>query len=78
MAASRWNQALRAGKITPIDLGPYTHFGKASYFNDETRLPDGSTYREKVITTIRERLAGAGLLGGVEPASKVSGRVVTK
>ncbi len=61
--AESLNRTHAAEKITRIELGPYTHFGKASYFDDETRLPDGSTYREKVIATIRARLTRAGLGG---------------
>ena len=78
MTASRWNRAMRAGKITPIDLGPYKHFGKTSYFDDETRLPDGLTYREKIIATIGEQLAGAGVLDQAAPAPEIGGDAVTK
>ncbi len=45
--AGSLNRTHAAEKITRIELGPYTHFGKASYFDDETRLPDGSTYRRR-------------------------------
>jgi pimeloyl-ACP methyl ester carboxylesterase len=68
VATSPWNRAMRAGKITRIELGPHKHFGTASYFDPETCLPDGTTYREKVITTIREQLTGAGVVEQAAPA----------
>ncbi len=50
--ASPWNEAMRDGKITMIELGPYNHNIKEHYFDYESKLPDGRTYAGKVIDTM--------------------------
>ncbi len=50
--ASPWNEALRDGKITMIELGPYNHNIKEHYFDYASKLPDGRTYAGKVIDTM--------------------------
>ncbi len=50
--ASPWNEALREGRISMIELGPYQHNVKQHYFDYESRLPDGRSYAGKVIDTI--------------------------
>ncbi len=54
--ASPWNEALREGKITMIELGPYNHNVKEHYFDYESKLPDGRSYAGKVIDTIADIL----------------------
>ena len=54
--ASPWNEAMRGGKISMIELGPYNHNIKEHYFDRESTLPDGRTYSGKVIDTIEEIL----------------------
>ena len=50
--ASPWNEALRDGKITMIELGPYNHNIKEHYFDYESKLPDGRSYAGKVVDTM--------------------------
>jgi hypothetical protein len=67
---SPWNQAMRAGKIDMIPLGPVNHNGKGNYFDMETKLPDDPqdrTYGEKTLETIQRVLTEAGLLKATPP-----------
>ena len=41
MAHSAWNRAKRQGRITVIDAGAVTHFGRHDYFSRSTHTPDG-------------------------------------
>lgn len=59
---SVWNQALAAGKITLIPLGPFAHNGKGNYFDNEMTLPGGETHMQHVLNRIRGVLADADLL----------------
>ena len=59
---SAWNQALAAGKITLIPLGPFTHNGKGNYFDNETKLPAGETHMHYLLGRIEEVLGEAGLV----------------
>ena len=54
--ASPWNEALRDGRISMIELGPYNHNIKEHYFDFESTLPDGRSYAGKVLDTIDEIL----------------------
>ncbi|WP_298133268.1 hypothetical protein [Micropruina sp.] len=54
--ASPWNEALRDGKITMIELGPYNHNIKEHYFDYESKLPDGRSYAGKVVDTMADIL----------------------
>ncbi len=58
--ASPWNEAVREGKISMIELGPYNHNIKQHYFDYESTLPDGRSYAGKVIDTIDEVLQPQG------------------
>ncbi|MCC6626860.1 MAG: hypothetical protein IT340_05580 [Chloroflexi bacterium] len=58
---SAWNQAVAAGKVTFIDLGPMTHNGAGNYFDAETRLPDEQPYLDHTLTTIAQVLTEQGL-----------------
>jgi hypothetical protein len=58
---SPWNRALADGKITLIPLGPYTHNGKGSYFDNETTLPGGETHMRYLLAKIQSVLGAAGL-----------------
>ncbi|MFT4296004.1 MAG: hypothetical protein QM582_11400 [Micropruina sp.] len=53
---SPWNQALRDGTITMIELGPYHHNLKQHYFDYESKLPDGRSYAGAVIDTVADIL----------------------
>ena len=54
---SPWNEAMRDGTITMIELGPFHHNIKQHYFDYESKLPDGRSYAGKVMDTIEEILA---------------------
>lgn len=57
--ASPWNKAMRAGKITMVQLGPYHHNDLHHYFDRESILEgDGRTYAGKVIGTIVDIVDG--------------------
>jgi hypothetical protein len=62
MPKSPWNRALAAGKITMIPLGPYNHNGKENYFDMESKLPDGRSFGEKTLDTIRGVLVEAAVI----------------
>lgn len=62
---SVWNRALAEGKITLIQLGPFTHNGKGNYFDNETTLPTGETHMQYVLTTVQRVLADEGLAPAV-------------
>jgi hypothetical protein len=50
--ASPWNEAVRDGTITMVELGPYNHNIKEHYFDYRSKLPDGRSYAGKVVDTI--------------------------
>jgi len=50
--SSPWNRAMRKGKISMIELGPYNHNVSEHYFDCDSKLPDGRTYAGKVIDTV--------------------------
>jgi hypothetical protein len=54
--ASSWYQAMDAGKITLIELGPFGHTGAGSMFDQNSTLPDGRRHfdvtLEKVTTVL--------------------------
>jgi len=67
---SVWNHALAAGKITLIDLGPFTHNGKGNYFDDQTELHPGETHMQHVLNKVQNLLRQADLVG--KPAASDS------
>lgn len=46
---SRWNRALRAGKIQRIALGPMTHNGPQGYFDASSALHTGQSYLDHTV-----------------------------
>lgn len=54
---SVWHQALRAGKLTTLDMGPMKHTLKGDYFSRSSKLPDGTTHAEKTAETIGSLVA---------------------
>ncbi|PDV99669.1 hypothetical protein [Candidatus Chloroploca asiatica] len=46
---SRWNKAVASGKLRRFSTGPMTHSGSASYFDDQSFLPDGQSYLDYTI-----------------------------
>ncbi len=54
MQNSYWNRCRQRGKITLIDMGPMVHTRTGSYLDSDSRLPDGSSYLEKTVRTIRD------------------------
>jgi len=44
---SRWNRAVRAGKITVHRLDPATHFGPQSYISPTAQLPNGRSHLDR-------------------------------
>jgi hypothetical protein len=59
---STWNRIVAEGKITMIQLGPFSHNGKGNYFDNETTLPSGETHMQYVLTTIKGLLVEEGLV----------------
>lgn len=49
---SDWNQALKAGRIEKIHIGPIKHQGTGGYLDGETVLDEGDTPRERTLETI--------------------------
>jgi hypothetical protein len=58
---SVWNKAVAAGKITFIELGPFTHNATGNYFDPESKLPDGRSHLQKSLDTVAQVLTEAGL-----------------
>ncbi len=57
-ANSPWYQAEAAGKITLMEIGPYTHTGKGSPFDQSSQLPDGETHFEHTLAILVELIGG--------------------
>ncbi|MCB9103697.1 MAG: hypothetical protein H6633_05545 [Anaerolineales bacterium] len=51
---SPWFRAERAGKITMIELGPFTHTGADSPFDQNSKLPDGQRHFDKTLEVVTE------------------------
>ncbi len=60
---SRWNRALRAGKISMIEIGPIGHLGPGNYFDNTASLPNGQTHLETSLDATITVLTEAGLVG---------------
>jgi hypothetical protein len=58
---SVWNKAVAAGKITFIELGPFTHNAAGNYFDPEAKLPDGRSHLQMSLDTVTQVLTEAGL-----------------
>jgi hypothetical protein len=63
---SKWNQALREGRITMRCLGPLTHNGKANYFDWTNNLPGDQSGAEVSLAAVISVLAAEGLLSDAE------------
>lgn len=50
---SPWNRARRAGKVTVHLLDPATHVGPRSYISPDAMLPDGRSYLDRTVDTVR-------------------------
>jgi hypothetical protein len=53
---SAWNQALAAGRIRRICLGPMSHAGRGSYLDATCRLADGRSYRDATADAISAQI----------------------
>jgi hypothetical protein len=49
---SNWNQAKRNGKVTVINMGPVSHFGRHDYFSHSAKFSDGKSHAEKIAEVI--------------------------
>jgi len=58
MSLSRWNRALRLGRITKIALGPVGHMEPGGMFDAAARLPDGRTHLEQTLDNISRIVSG--------------------
>jgi hypothetical protein len=58
---SAWNRAVAAGKITFIELGPFTHNTAGDYFDSRATLPDGRSHLQKSLDAVAQVLSEAGL-----------------
>lgn len=54
---SAWNQALAAGRIRRICLGPMAHAGRGSYLDATRQLADGRSYRDATAAAIGAQIA---------------------
>ncbi|WP_225873220.1 hypothetical protein [Cellulosimicrobium composti] len=77
---SAWNRAVRAGRVTDVDLSPAAHIGAGSYISPDACAPDGRTFLDRttdeVLRAVR-RHADASRAGDVrrpEPLADRSGR----
>jgi hypothetical protein len=51
---SAWNQALMAGRIHHVDMGPMDHTGAGGYLDSASVLPDGRTHLQATVDAIAE------------------------
>lgn len=51
---SYWNQAKRNGKVTVINMGPVSHFGRQDYFSGSAKFSDGQSHAEKTAEVIAD------------------------
>jgi hypothetical protein len=59
---SEWNQAVRAGTIEFVSMGPMAHNGAANYFGWTAFTPAGSSYAVTTVDKIGDLLAKDGLI----------------
>lgn len=69
-AQSRWNRAMRAGKITMTELGPMTHMGTGNYWDWKTDLPDGRSCAQTTLDAVIDVLTSEKLLPPADDAAK--------
>lgn len=55
---SRWNQAVAAGRIRRICLGPMVHTGRRSYLDATQHLADGRSYRDATADAMSSIIIG--------------------
>jgi predicted Abi (CAAX) family protease len=58
---SYWNRAKRKGKVTIFSLGPVSHSGSGSAFDDTKFLPDGRSYLRQTLDIV------VAIIKGVSP-----------
>lgn len=51
---SRWKQGKRKGKVTVINVGPVSHFGRQDYFSGSVKFSDGQSHAEKTAEVIAD------------------------
>lgn len=56
---SSWNQALAAGRISFVDLGPMDHTGRGGYLDSKSYLPDSRSYLAATVQAIADIVAEA-------------------
>lgn len=69
---SAWHRALAEGRVSLTLLGPFEHNGKEHYFDENARMPDGTTYLDTTIAaigTIVDAIVAASLPGPAQPAA---------
>jgi hypothetical protein len=56
---SRWNRAVARGVIRVQLIGPMVHSGPGSYFDPESTLPDGVSYRDHTVEIVMSAIEAA-------------------
>ncbi|CAA9367703.1 MAG: hypothetical protein AVDCRST_MAG93-8116 [uncultured Chloroflexia bacterium] len=70
---SSWNQAVAAGKITFMSMGPMKHTGAGGYFDAACKLPDGTDF----LTATATRIASLVTSGQSQVAGNKATRVLS-